>query len=135
MVARDLLELSSQAGGFDEVPEHFANQFETPTDAVGNWDGYLRGHFVCLRSVTPANMKRKGELVEAIQAQLDHPDPDSTAWLDRLHELVDELDELEPPFAPYDRLRFAGPVSRDRLITDVRSRFPRVEVAAHSKAD
>ena len=36
----------------------------------------------------------------------------------------DELDELEPPFTAYDRLRFAGPVSRDTLITAVRRDFP-----------
>jgi hypothetical protein len=47
------------------------------------------------------------------------------AWLAELHALVDELDALEPPFAPYDRLRFGGPISRDTLIDDVRARFPR----------
>src|SRR5438093_571883 len=37
---------------------------------------------------------------------------------------VDEIRALEPPFAPYDRLRFGGPVSRDRLITAPRRRYP-----------
>jgi hypothetical protein len=123
MVPRDLLELADRAGGFDELPEHFAAHFDDPARAVSEWDAYLAGHFVCLRSVTPENIKRKSELVDAIEAQLARPEPESAAWLGQLHELVDELDALEPPFAPYDRLRFGGPVSRDRLIDDVRERF------------
>jgi hypothetical protein len=125
MVPHDLLELPRRAGGFDRLPEHFAAQFDDPAKAVSEWDGYLAGHYVCLRSVSPENIKRKDELVEAIETQLAGPQSDSTAWLERLHMLVDELDALEPPFAPYDRLRFGGPVSRDRLIDDVRERFPR----------
>jgi hypothetical protein len=31
----------------------------------------------------------------------------------------------EPPFVPYDRLRFGGPVSRDRLVDEPRRRYPR----------
>ncbi len=124
MVPHDLLELPRRAGGFDQLPEYFAMQFDDPVKGVSEWDGYLAGHYVCLRSVNPENMKRKDELVEAIETQLARPRPDSTAWLEHLHALVDELDGLEPPFAPYDRLRFGGPVSRDRLIDDVRERFP-----------
>jgi hypothetical protein len=70
-------------------------------------------------------MQRKDELVDAIEAQLEQPEPGSSGWLVDLHALVDELDALEPPFAPYDRLRFGRPVSRDRLIDDVRTQFPR----------
>jgi hypothetical protein len=125
MVPQDLLELPRRAGGFDRLPDYFAAQFDDPAKAVSEWDGYLAGHYVCLRSVSPENIKRKDELVVAIEAQLARPRIDSTAWLERLHMLVDELDALEPPFAPYDRLRFGGPVSRDRLIDDVRERFPR----------
>jgi hypothetical protein len=125
MVPRDLLELPRRAGGFDRLPEYFAAQFDNPVKAVSEWDGYLAGHYVCLRSVSPENMKRKDELVSAIETQLARPQSDSSAWLEQLHNLVDELDALEPPFAPYDRLRFGGPVSRDRLINDVRERFAR----------
>ena len=124
-VARDLLELSRRAGGFERLPEWFAAQFDEPAKAVTEWDAYLAGHYVCLRSTRPENMKRKDELVDAIETQIGAPQPDSPPWLDELHRLVDELDELEPPFAPYDRLRFGGPVSRDRLIDRVRERFPR----------
>jgi hypothetical protein len=126
-VARDLLELSRRAGGFDRLPAWFAAQFDEPAKAVTEWDSYLAGHYVCLRSARPENMKRKDELVAAIETRIGAPQPDSAAWLDELHRLVDELDALEPPFAPYDRLRFGGPVSRDRLIDGVRARFPALE--------
>jgi hypothetical protein len=124
MVARDLLELAAEAGGFDELPAWFAQQWESPLDAVREWDNYLSGLYVCLRSWRPENMRRKDELVELISAQLERPDPENRDWLERLHALIDELDALEPPFAPYDRLRFAGPVSRDRLITAPRRDYP-----------
>ena len=128
MVARDLLELSRRACGFERLPEWFAGHFDSAAKAVAEWDGYLAGHYVCLRSKTPENMKRKDELVEAIEAEIAAPQPDSPTWLTRLHLLVDELDAVEPPFAPYDRLRFGGPVSRDRLIDGVRASFPPAQV-------
>ncbi len=124
MVTRDLLELPERAGGFDRLPAYFAAEFGDPGAALGAWDGYLAGQFVCLRSVEPSMMKRKDELVEAITARLADPHDTSADWLHDLHMLVDELDAIEPPFAPYDRLRFGGPVSRDRLIDDVRREFP-----------
>ena len=125
MVARDLLDLAGAAGGADRLPEWFADHWNSPRQALSEWDAYLSGQYVCLRSVTPTNMKRKDELVAAVGAALASPEPQSREWLDDIHALVDELDALEPPFAPYDRLRFGGPVSRDRLITAVRDQFPR----------
>jgi hypothetical protein len=125
MVSPDLLELAGRAGGADQLPSWFASHFADPKTAVAEWDAYLAGHYVCLRSVTPDNMQRKDELVESIERALDCPQPESDAWHAALHRLVDELDELEPPFAPYDRLRFGGPVSRDRFIDEPRTRFPR----------
>jgi hypothetical protein len=94
-------------------------------DAVRKWDSYLSGLYVCLRSWRPENMRRKDELVELISAQLERPAPNDDEWRTKLHRFVDELDALEPPFAPYDRLRFGGPVSRDRLITNPRRDYPR----------
>jgi hypothetical protein len=126
MVPRDLLDLLEEAGGADALPEWFAAKWNSPGQAIGQWDAYLSGQYVCLREVRPENMRRKDELVEAISTELAAPQPESGAWLERLHGLVDELDEIEPPFAPYDRLRFGGPVSRDRLIDDVRRRYQRV---------
>jgi uncharacterized protein DUF6058 len=130
MVASDLFALADQAGGVDRLPEWFATNFDDSAKAVAEWDAYLAGQYVCLLSVTPEQMKRKDELVDAIEAQLAEPDPDSRAWLERLHALVDDLDAIAPPFAPYDRLRFGGPVSRDRLIDETRRRYPNLKVAA-----
>jgi Family of unknown function (DUF6058) len=124
MVARDLLELAERAGGPDRLPAWFASHFPDAEKAVAEWDAYLAGHYVCLRSVTPDNMKRKDELVEGIERALADAQPESGAWRSALHRLVDELDALEPPFAPYDRRRFGGAVSRDRLIDESRARFP-----------
>jgi hypothetical protein len=128
MVAHDLLALLHEAGGSDRLPAWFASRWDSAEQAVIEWDDYLSGRYVCLRSVTPENMQRKNELVEAISGELAAPAPASDEWLGRLHDLVDELEELEPPFAPYDRLRFFGPVSRDTLIDDVRRQHPRTAV-------
>jgi hypothetical protein len=125
MVARDLLELPRRAGGYEQLPDWFARQFHSSREAIRQWDGYLSGQYVCLRDVLPETMQRKDELVDAIAAALAKPDPANPDWLDSLHHLVDELDELEPPFTAYDRLRFGGPVSRDTCIDAVRARFPR----------
>jgi hypothetical protein len=125
MVARDLLELPRRAGGYEQLPEWFGQQFQSGRDAIREWDGYLRGHYVCLRDVLPETIQRKEELVKAIKAALAKPEPENDDWLESLHRLVDELDELEPPFTAYDRLRFGGPISRDTCINAVRARFPR----------
>ncbi len=125
MVGHDLLDLVERADGVERLPTWFASQFPDPRTAVAEWDAYLAGHYVCLRSVTPENIKRKDQLVAEIEQALADPQPESASWLTSLHRLIDELDELEPPFAPYDRLRFGGRVSRDRLIDELRVRFPR----------
>ncbi len=125
MVPADLLELSERAGGIGQLGEWFASHWADRHKASQEWRDYLSGQYVCLRSVTPGNIQRKDELVGAIGAALAEPRPQSRRWLEDLHGLVDELDELEPPFAPYDRLRFGGPVSRDTAIDAVRASFPR----------
>jgi uncharacterized protein DUF6058 len=132
MVARDLLELVEEAGGADRLVDWFAAQWESAGEAVEQWDAYLSGQYVCLRHVRPENMRRKDELVQAITDELATPVSESPEWLSRIHALVDELDALEPPFAPYDRLRFGGPVSRDRLIDHVRQHYPRAAATVRS---
>jgi hypothetical protein len=130
MVARDLLELPRRAGGYDELPEWFAQHFESTREAIREWDGYLRGHYVCLRQVLPETIRRKEELVKAIKAATAEPRPNDHTWLQALHQLVDELDTLEPPLAAYDRLRFGGPISRDTCIDRIREQFPRLAPCA-----
>jgi hypothetical protein len=129
MVARGLLSLATEAGGTDSLPQWFADQFDNARDALSAWVGYLNGQWVCLREVTPQAMRRKGELVDAIAACLDDEER-TDGWRERLNSLVTELDQLEPPFAPYDRLRFSGPVSRDLYITAVREEILAAAAAA-----
>jgi len=59
-----------------------------------------------------------------IERLVDAPSESDAQWRDELREAVDALDLLERPFAAHDRAD--GPVSRDRLITAVRLRFPGV---------
>ena len=113
MVDPDHLALVDRAGGIDKLREWFEAR------APGEWDDYLSGEYaVCLRSVTPETILRKGELIEQIEALLADGEP-----CEALAAAVDELDALLRPFAPYDRIRFGGPVSRDRYVTAVRERF------------
>ena len=62
MVAHDLLELPRRAGGYERLPEWFGQQLQSGRDAIREWEGYLRGHYVCLRNVTPETIQRKDEL-------------------------------------------------------------------------
>jgi uncharacterized protein DUF6058/nucleotidyltransferase-like protein len=78
----------------------------------------------CLRSTTPEAIVAKGSLMTAISALLARPQPATESWRVALRGAVDALDALERPFARYDRGRFGGPTSRDRLITTTRTRFP-----------
>ena len=120
MVAPDHLALAERAGGVDALREWFEAR------APGEWEAYISGEYaVCLRSVSPEAIRRKDELIARIDSLLDADPPP----LEPLRAAVDELDALLRPFAPYDRIRFGGPVSRDRYITAVRERFPELATA------
>ncbi|MEU5722021.1 DUF6058 family natural product biosynthesis protein [Micromonospora sp. NPDC047738] len=125
MVPADLFALAERAGGTELVAEWFVGHWTDPAQGAAEWDAYLSGRYVCLRSVTPGKIRRKDELCAAIEAAPAAPDAGSAGWLDQLHALVDELDALEPQFTGYDRLRFGGPTSRDTCIEAVRARYPR----------
>ncbi|MFE9693529.1 DUF6058 family natural product biosynthesis protein [Micromonospora sp. NPDC005806] len=125
MVPADLFALAERAGGVARLAEWFVGCWADPARGAAEWDAYLSGRYVCLRSVTPETIRRKDELTAAIRAAPAEPDAGSAAWLDRLHALVDELDVLEPAFTGYDRLRFGGPTSRDTCVDAVRARWPR----------
>ena len=86
---------------------------------------WLSGEYgACLRQTTPEAIVAKGALMTAIAALVAQPRPSNHQWLTALRGAVDALDALERPFAGYDRQRFGGPTSRDRLITAARERFP-----------
>jgi hypothetical protein len=127
MVPADLFALAEQAGGIGRLQAWFTSHWTDPAAGRQEWDSYLSGQYVCLRSVTPANIQRKDYLTAAISAAPDEPDTRSAQWSTRLHALIDELDALEPAFTPYDRLRFGSPTSRDTCIDAMRARFPRHE--------
>ncbi|MEU2667003.1 DUF6058 family natural product biosynthesis protein [Micromonospora sp. NPDC007220] len=125
MVLVDLFALAEQAGGTDALQAWFTGHWADEGVGAAEWDAYLSGRYVCLRSVGPATIRRKDELVAAIRAALANldvdPTDDGTAL--RLSALADELDALTPAFTPYDRLRFGGPTSRDTYVDAVRARL------------
>ena len=129
MVPADYFELVDEAGGEAALRGLFARRYLAATgdgDEVGSeWEGYLSGAYgVCLKHVTPENIARKSALVAEIEGLLAAPEPEDADWRASLRVSVDELDELERPFAPdYDRARW-GPSSRDRCITAARERYP-----------
>ncbi|SPT64233.1 DUF6058 family natural product biosynthesis protein [Actinomadura madurae] len=125
MVPSDLFALADRAGGVDALEEWFLAHWDDEAAGKAEWSSYLSGQYVCLRSVTPQTIQYKDALVSAIDAAPGEPDAGTPAWTHRLHALIDELDALAPPFTAYDRLRFGGPVSRDRYIDAMRARYPR----------
>jgi hypothetical protein len=138
MVPAEYFELVDEAGGEGALRGLFARRYLAAAgdgDEVGSeWEGYLSGAYgVCLKHVTPENVARKSALVTQIEGLLAAPQPEDADWRASLRASVDELDELERPFAPdYDRARW-GPSSRDRCITAARERYPEVFSAAAAR--
>jgi Family of unknown function (DUF6058) len=133
MVPSDYFALADEAGGVDGLRTLFLRRLEqaAATDLEEEWQGYLSGEYgVCLKSVTPENIVRKGVLVDRIEALLAEPDPDGAEWPAELRTAVDELDELERQFADYDRVRFGGLSSRERLIAGSRQAYPAIFAGA-----
>ncbi|WP_223643628.1 DUF6058 family natural product biosynthesis protein [Corallococcus sp. EGB] len=135
MFPRDVLALLDAAGSPDAVRAHFDGRLSRMAARFGQalaqerldaeWRGYLKGHYgACLRVVTPEHIFCKERLVLRLTEALAAPAPEEEAWCARLLTDVEALDALEREFAPWDRLRFGGPVSRDRLITAPRERYP-----------
>lgn len=114
------------AGGPRHVEGWFRGHWPTGEQdmAAEEWESYLSGQYVCLHRVTPETIQAKTRLIEQIRdlaALVDAGRHDDGA-LDELRQTVDELDALEPPFAPdYDRLRFGGPSSREVWIDGIRA--------------
>jgi hypothetical protein len=115
------------AGGPDEVEGWFRSHWagDEQDIAAEEWDAYLSGQYVCLYRVTPTTIQAKTRLIEQIKSAAASVDasPEDVEAHDQLEAAVDTLDELEPPFAPYDRLRFGGPSSREVWIEGIRERY------------
>ena len=127
MVPADYLEPVEWAGGVDRLREWFLDHWpgDAQDTAEDEWAAYLSGQYVCLRSVTPPNIRRKTALVEQVQAAvavLEREPRDATAR-GSLGEATAKLDGLELPMTGYDRLRFGGPLSRETWVDAPRRRF------------
>jgi Family of unknown function (DUF6058) len=132
MVPGDHAELLEDAGGNPAaVAAHFRERFVAaggdPADADDEYEAWLTGEYgACLYTTSPEAIVAKGALMDAIGALLARPAPTDERWSSVLRSAVDSLDAMERPFARYDRQRFGGPCSRDRLITATRERFPQI---------
>jgi hypothetical protein len=124
MVPPDYFALADEAGGVDALEKWFLAQWPDPDSAAAEWAAYLEGHYVCLKTVSPATMQRKDDLIARIRATLDTAAHETPDGLEGLHALVDELDSVLAGFAAYDRLRFGGPISRDIYVDGVRAQHP-----------
>ena len=131
-VPPDYFSLLDEAGDADAVRALFMQRLRNAAHAdlaeeevEEEWEGYISGEYgACLKDVTPELIVRKSALMEEIERLLEDPRPHDTEWPQLLRDAVEALDAIERPFAEYDRERFGGPVSRDRLITEPRARFP-----------
>lgn len=130
MVPRDHEALLDDAGGDpDAIAQRFRDRYVAaggdPAQAGEEHEAWLSGEYgACLWASIPEAIVAKGALMTAITALLARPAPTDAGWRGAVRAAVDGLDSLERPFARYDRERFGGPVSRDRLITGTRERFP-----------
>jgi hypothetical protein len=120
--------LQDDPGG---VAERFRERFlaagGAAADVEDELEAWLGGDYgACLRDPSPEAIVAKAGLMTTIGALLAAPAPHDDAWRGALRGAVDALDALERPFAAWDRERFGGPVSRDRLISEPRARFPEV---------
>jgi hypothetical protein len=132
MVPLDHTRMLEEAGG---AAEAIAGLFRTryaaasgdPAVADEEYEAWLSGEYgACLYSTTPESIVAKAGLMSAVAALCASCEPENPRWRAALRGAVEALDALERPFAGYDRERFGGPTSRDRLITATRARFPDV---------
>jgi hypothetical protein len=137
MFPADYFRLVDEAGGVDELREHFAARHREAIRASRaradeleqDWEEYLNGTYgICLREVTPEAMVRKAELVSSLAELLTLPSPRNDEWRRALRDQVEELDTREREFAPdYDRSDEHDRLpTRDLLIEAARVRYPDV---------
>ena len=130
MVPPDHSALLEDAGGDPKaVAARFGERFLAaggdPSDVEEEHQAWLSGEYgACLYATSPEAIIAKSALMTAIGGLLAVPAPAAARWRVALRGSVDALDALERPFAGWDRERFDGPTSRDRLITGAHLRFP-----------
>jgi hypothetical protein len=130
MVPADHAALLRDAGNdADAVAAQFRSRFIAAGGDARAVDeehaAWLSGEYgACLHATTPEAIVAKSALMTAITALLADPVAKDESWRVALRSAVDALDAIERPFARYDRERFGGPSSRNRLITATRDRFP-----------
>jgi hypothetical protein len=129
MVPPDHAALLDDVGGdLDAVAARFRERFLAaggdPAAVDDEHQAWLSGEYgACLWQTTPEAIVAKSGLMAAITALLAEPRESDQRWRAAVKGAVDALDALERPFARYDRERFGGPSSRDRLIAATRQRF------------
>jgi hypothetical protein len=129
MVPGDHAALLEDAGGDPEaVAARFRERFIAaggdPAAVDEEHAAWLSGEYgACLHTTSPEAIVVKEALMTAITALLADPQTRKDHWRAALRGAVDALDAIERPFARYDRARFGGPTSRDRLITRTHERF------------
>ncbi|HET8959892.1 GNAT family N-acetyltransferase [Nocardioides sp.] len=127
MVPRDHLAPVEWAGGLDRLGAWFLDHWPGDQQAAAReeWAAYLAGQYVCLRSVTPLNIRRKTALVAQVRAAVEvlERDPHDTTARGSLGEATSRLEDLELPMTGYDRLRFGGALSRETWIDEPRRLF------------
>lgn len=132
MVPDDHAQLLQEADGDPGAVAHsFRARFMFagghPEELDREYKAWLSGEYgACLYSTTPEAIVAKSALISAIEALLAGPAPRRGWWCGALQAAVDALDSLERQFTEYDRQRYGGPTSRDRLITATRERFPEI---------
>jgi len=135
MFPGDYFRLIDEAGGADNLREHFAERHRAASrgqrveGVEQDWEMYLEGTWgICLRDVAPETIVRKNTLVSSLCELLVLARPGESDWRRALREQVDELDELEREFAPdYDRSDSVDrPPTRDLIIAAARQRYPEV---------
>ncbi len=128
----DISECLEAAGGADHLHDWFVAFWpDDPATAEAEWDAFMSGQYVCLRTLDPVSIRRKTTMVEQARVAVEalRRDPRDEVAQGSLGEAVDGgiavqgLDALLLPTTPYDRLRFGGPSSRDLWVDAVRAEF------------
>jgi hypothetical protein len=141
MFPADYFRLVDEAGGADNLREHFAERHRAASRGQRverveqDWEMYLDGTWgICLWEVVPETIVRKNVLVSSLCELLVLARPGEPDWRRALREQVDELDDLERQFAPdYDRSDAVDrPPTRDPIIAVARQRHPEVFAAVEA---